>query len=221
MGCSGSKIDIDEQFQAASPRAKATIVAKSREDCLHNIQTLFNKDPGTNEVQGNPVAVQEWKLLLPLNLEKLEKDGLLKLEMFKDGRGYLRFKERIKTNDGKFDNLHSGQFNEQGIPHGIVRMVVANQKIYEGQMENGVITGWGRMITGDGEYYVGWWKKGKKCGYGKQSRMKEAEPYMRGLWDNDKLCMYYKGDTFCKDRDVSYDVTSKQAEPFSDTNYML
>ena len=75
---------------------------------------------------GNVKAKETWSKLSPLNLTKLVDDQLLVLEEFEDQRGYLRFKERIETFDGEDKNLHSGQFNEAGLPHGISRMVIDN-----------------------------------------------------------------------------------------------
>eukprot|EP01091_Cochliopodium_minus_P016702 TRINITY_DN6330_c0_g1_i3.p1 TRINITY_DN6330_c0_g1~~TRINITY_DN6330_c0_g1_i3.p1 ORF type:complete len:203 (-),score=39.84 TRINITY_DN6330_c0_g1_i3:473-1081(-) len=79
--------------------------------------------------------------------------------------GYGRIiKMTIENNIPKYNVIIEGSF-KNGIPNGKV-IKYFNKAVYEGEMLNGKIEGYGKMSWSDGHKYFGQWKNGKRDGEG-------------------------------------------------------
>ena len=72
------------------------------------------------------------------------------------------FKEKVFSNGVKT----IGQFNKAGLPHGIVRQINNDNAIYEGQMREGKLYGYGRLFFSSGSIYMGKYQNNKRHGQG-------------------------------------------------------
>lgn len=66
------------------------------------------------------------------------------------------------------------------------RYVINNGTVYEGQIKNYQMNGYGRFIYTNGDYYVGNFLNHKKHGQGKYVSAKTGQ-VQEGAWSNDKF----------------------------------
>ena len=105
---------------------------------------MLNSEPQN----ASAAAIQKWKELEPLNLERLLDDNQLEFDP-KVHKNVV--KESLKQNGNNFDYV--GQVDSQNIANGIGRTCIYGDRIIEGQVINGKLNGYARVIYNDGMYY--------------------------------------------------------------------
>mgnify|MGYP003694974549 CR=1 FL=1 len=76
----------------------------------------------------------------------------------------MKIEEREKVVNNE---LYFGQVDAKGKKHGLGRLFVLQNGVYEGEFKLDVIHGYGRYIYPNYEYYEGFWMNGLKNGEGK------------------------------------------------------
>ena len=115
-------------------------------------------------------SLNTWKKLGPLNLNKLIKDNIVKVDLQFIIDSEIGCKKENKQTicdyNGQLIIEMTGKKHTQKeyIWNGIGRANWESGDIYEGENENNKMMGYGRFIYSDGSYYLGYFKNSKGHG---------------------------------------------------------
>ena len=79
-----------------------------------------------------------------------------------------------------------GQIDKDGKAFGICRFIKDDKSIYEGQIFNNQMHGYGRLIYKNGDIYEGMFLRNKKQGHGRMRKIRCGEKIDQdGKWESD------------------------------------
>ena len=154
----GVKIDDEEQKDKH-------LKAKFPQELINYLKTV--------PTEASLDARKTWCEQGPLNFYKINKLGA---KLYPD----LQF-GRSSTHP-----TYKGQLNKEGKSYGICRSIVANSSMYEGQVYNYQMHGYGRLIYANGDFYEGMFVRNKRQGFGKLNKIRQGQLIEHdGKWEND------------------------------------
>ena len=120
-----------------------------------------------------------WSKLGPFDIESLVETNVIKIN---DKLKFSQAQQRQKK-DVKYD--YFGQVTAAGKIEGVGRGCFYGDSLYEGQLKNGIKSGYGRLILKNGDYFEGQFKNGQKNGDGLYVTMDGK--VLKGFWWNNEF----------------------------------